>query len=81
MSGRRRVDIRLDLEASELTAIDDIAKERKVARNGLVLQALGFLQVAHEANKNGHFVGVSRYRDRLDTVIVGNLVFGDTPVA
>lgn len=77
MSETVRVDIQLNIGPVELATIDRIAKERKLPRNGLVLQALGFLQVAHEANKVGKFVGVTPYRDRLETVIVGTLVWGD----
>lgn len=77
MSDTVQVDVRLRFDRSELATIDRIARERKVPRNCLVMQALGFLQVAHEANKAGKFVGVSEFRDRLDTVIVGTLVYGD----
>ena len=70
-----RVDVSLNLEPGDLEAIDQLARECNTARNGLVLQALGFFQVAHRASKEGKFVGVTPYRDRLETVIAGSLVW------
>lgn len=74
-----RVDVSLNLEPGDIEAIDQLARERNIPRNGLVLQALGFLQVAHRAGKEGKFVGVTPYRDRLETVIAGNLVWDVAP--
>lgn len=47
-----------------------IAAERDISINDVVRMALGVLQVAEQARRDGHYVGVSQYRDRLDTVMV-----------
>lgn len=47
-----------------------IAEDRDISVNDVIRMALGVLQVAERARLDGHYVGVSQYRDRLDTVMV-----------
>lgn len=64
----------MNVSQSTRETIDRIAKERGLARSGLVLQALGIMQTMHDAAKGGLYVGVTEHRDRLDTVLVAPLV-------
>ena len=69
-----RLNISLFVSPHTAAAIDRLARERNVQRTGLVLQALGLLHAAHDANKAGKYVGVTTVRDRLDTVLVAPLI-------
>lgn len=50
-----------------------IAKERGMTRSAVMRQALGILQVMDDEAKAGRYVGTSRDREALDTVIVSPL--------
>jgi hypothetical protein len=66
-----RINLHLPLAAEAV--IKRLCEERGVARTTLVRQALGMLQVAHDAAAQGHYVGTTRVREHLDQVIVAPL--------
>ena len=68
-----RVDISLRVSRATADTIDRLGDERNIPRTGLVLQALGLLQVAHDAAKDGFYHGLSKDRSKLDQVLVGPL--------
>lgn len=63
-----RINLSLPAVASDL--IDRLCAERHVTRPTLIRQALGILQVVHDAALEGHYVGTTRDRESLETVIV-----------
>ena len=63
------VRINLHLPATAEAMIDRLCSERKVARTTLVRQALGVLQVVHEAQARGKYVGTTRDIEQLEMVI------------
>jgi hypothetical protein len=69
------ISIRLVTEVpSHIAAIvDQIAVERGLSRSGLVRQALGVIQAMHEGAKHGLHTGMTRDREKLDTLLVGPL--------
>jgi hypothetical protein len=69
MSDSVRLNVQLRVSATTAATIKRLAKERNVANTGLFLQALGLLHVAHDAGKDGWYVGTARKRDRLETVL------------
>lgn len=73
MGGENRIDVKLHVSDQTAAAIERLTAERNIPRNGLVLQALGLLQVVHDAQRAGRFVGITEFRDRLDTVLLGPL--------
>lgn len=70
MSGEIRYDIKLRVSRATADTIDRLALERKLPRNALVLQALGVLQLAHDAAKEGYYHGLTKDRAKLDTVLI-----------
>ena len=71
MSGTVQVNIRIS--PAELAAADRIARERSVSRTTVLRQALGFLQVAHDAGQRGHYVGTHPDREAFQQIIIGPL--------
>lgn len=70
MSEDVRCDVKLLVSRETLETIDRLARERNVARTGLVLQALGVLQLVHDSAKEGYFHGLTKDRGKLDTVLI-----------
>lgn len=68
-STRLAVDVPLHVA----TIVDRIAAERGLTRSGLVRQALGVIQAMHEGAKEGLHTGMTRDREKLDTLLVGPL--------
>lgn len=68
--GNVRLNVSLDVSAETGAAIRRLAKERNLQNTSLVLQALGVLQISHDAAKEGYYLGLSKDRSKLDTVIV-----------
>lgn len=65
-----RINVSLQVSPATAITIDRLAKERNVPRTGLFLQALGVLQAMHDGSKDGQYVGLTRDREKLDTVLV-----------
>lgn len=65
--------ITIDLPASIATVIDRLALERGLTRAGLCRQGLGVLQAMHDGAKEGFLTGMTRDREKLDTLLVGPL--------
>jgi len=53
-----------------LDTVDEVARERGVSRTSLLRQGLGVMMALHSAKKDGLFAGLTRDRDKLDTLIV-----------
>lgn len=74
MSRDIRIHVKLDVtEATEAT-IKRLARERNTTTTGLVMQALGIIQVAHDSAKEGYYHGLTKDREKLDTVLIAPLV-------
>lgn len=73
MSKDIRLDVSLRVSTQTAETIKRLARERNLPRSSLVLQALGMLQVSHDGAKDGYLTGLSRDRDKLDTVLVAPL--------
>jgi predicted transcriptional regulator len=56
-----------------ISVVDRLAAERNVTRTILVRQALGVLQAAHDGAKEGHYIGLTKNRENLDTLLVSPL--------
>ena len=65
-----RVNVSLMVSPETADTIDRLAQERNTTKVGLVLQALGFLQTVHDLKKRGEFIGSSRDREALDSVLL-----------
>ena len=63
--------ITIDLPRSIAGAVDRLAAERGLTRAALCRQGFGVLQVMHDGAKDGLYTGLTRDREKLDTVIVG----------
>lgn len=68
MSDDFRMHLRLPCEAGE--RIKTLAAERNQTYIGLVREALGVLQTAHDAGKDGRYLGLTPHRENLETVLV-----------
>jgi predicted transcriptional regulator len=66
-----RMNLRFPPEVIE--TMDRLARERGLSRPAIMRQALGVLQVAHDAAKEGHYVGLTRTRENLETLLVAPL--------
>lgn len=73
MSREVRFDVKLHVSPETFDAINRMASERNLPRNGLVLQALGVLQAAHEAAREGYYHGLTKDRANLDIVLISPL--------
>ena len=71
MVGSTRVNLHLPPEIAAI--MDRLAEERGLTRTSLVRQALGVMQVCHDAGKDGLLVGTCRNREHLETVIASPL--------
>jgi len=58
------------LPAPAASVVREIAEQRDISDNDVVRLAIGLMQVVERARLDGHYVGVARDRDRLDTVMV-----------
>lgn len=65
-----RIDVKLKVCQQTADTIARLGSERGLSRQALVLQALGVLQVAHDAAKEGYYHGLTRDRENLETVLV-----------
>jgi hypothetical protein len=65
-----RVDVALRVSTTTADTINRLARERNVRRSGLTLQALGLLQAAHDGAKEGYYLGMTKDRSKLDTVLI-----------
>jgi hypothetical protein len=63
--------ITIDLPAQVAVVVDRMAAERGLTRAALCRQGLGLLQAMHEGAMEGLYTGLTRDREKLDTVIVG----------
>jgi len=63
-----RTNVNLPSPAAEV--LDMLCRETRLTRPQVVRQALGVLQAMHERQKQGEYVGSTRNREMLDTVIV-----------
>lgn len=70
--GCANVSIKMKWVVSEETAqtLDRLAAERKCSTGDLFLEGVGLLHVIHEASRDGRFIGVSRHRDNLETILI-----------
>ena len=73
MQDEIRVDITLRVSRETKDKIDRLARERNVQRPGLVLQALGMLEAIHAGSRDGYYVGLTRDRAGLDTVLISSI--------
>lgn len=69
-----RLNVQLRVSPATADTIRRLARERNVAHSGLFLQALGVLQVIHDAAKEGKHVGISPSRDCLETVLLDAVI-------
>jgi Ribbon-helix-helix protein, copG family len=67
------VRINLDLPKASGATLDRLCEERSLSRAALLRQALGVMQVFHDATREGRYVGTTKDREALDTVIVAPL--------
>lgn len=63
--------INLVISASLNAELERMADEQGVSRTELIRRALSLMKVAHQARKEGRFVGVADTMSKLDTLIVG----------
>jgi len=63
----------IDLPDPAASVLDRLAEERNLTRPGVVRQALGILQAMHDGAKEGYLTGLTKDREKLDTVLVAPL--------
>ncbi len=68
MTSNDRVSVYLPLAAHEVC--NRLAKERGLTKSGVMRQALGILQAAHDAAKEGYHVGIAESRENLRTILI-----------
>lgn len=68
MSGHTRINLRLPDDAA--ANIKSLARERNQTYIGLVREAVGVLQAAHNAGKEGRYLGLTPIRENLEIVLV-----------
>lgn len=68
MRENARINLRLSTEAA--AKIRALADERDQTVVGLIREALGVLQTAHEGTKGGLYLGLTPHRENLQTVLV-----------
>jgi hypothetical protein len=63
---------RINLRLPPVTAnkVRALAKERNQTLVGLVREAVGVLQTAHQGGKDGLYLGLAKHRENLETVLV-----------
>jgi hypothetical protein len=61
----------LNLPPEAASVLRRLADERGLTRSAVIRQALGCLQIMHDAGQRGHYTGTTRCREALDVVIVG----------
>jgi|HubBroStandDraft_5_1064220.scaffolds.fasta_scaffold181021_2 hypothetical protein len=61
----------LDLPPPIVAVVDRLANERGITRPGLVRVAIGVLQAMQDGAKEGYLTGLTKDRDKLDTLLVG----------
>ena len=66
--GEIRFSLRVSCEAAD--RIRALAKERDQTVTGLMREALGVMQTAHEGTRDGRYLGLTRHRENLETVLV-----------
>jgi predicted transcriptional regulator len=66
-----RLNMRLPIEVR--TTVDRIAGERGLTRTAVMRQALGLFQAAHDGAKQGHYIGLTKNPENLDTLLVAPL--------
>jgi hypothetical protein len=64
-----RISVYLPAEAEQVAR--QMARKQGVTRNAVIRRALGLLQAFEDAREAGHYVGTTRVREHLETVIVG----------
>ena len=69
----KSIQFTLNLPPSAADVLNQLAAERGLTRTAVIRQALGYLQVAHEAAKDRKWIGVTSDREGLDTVLVAPL--------
>lgn len=65
-----RINVNLMVNPTTAETIRRLGTARNVPNTTLFLQALGILQTVHDATKEGKYVGISPFRDRLETVLL-----------
>lgn len=60
----------LRLPAETLATLDRLAKDHDISRTAMIRKALGVLDAA-DRRPDGHYVGITRDREALTTVILG----------
>ena len=65
--------VNLHLPPNAIAVLDRLATERCLTRTATVRQALGVLQVCHDATRDGLLVGTSADREKLNTVLIAPL--------
>ncbi len=67
--------VRLNLQVSQELSqtLDEIADSAGGNRTDVIRQALALMKIAHNAKKEGRYLGLVRDRSKLDTEIVGLL--------
>ena len=68
MNNANRVSVYLDPRAKKV--VTRLARERNVSHTALFRQALGVLEVIHDATVDGRYVGTAKDREDLETLIV-----------
>lgn len=66
--GETRISLRVSSEAAKRIRV--LAKERDQTVVGLVREAVGVLQSAHDGGKEGLYLGLTPHRENLQTVLV-----------
>lgn len=68
MSPETRISLRVSCETAQ--KIRALAKARDKSVVGLVREAVGVLQTAHDGTKSGLYLGLTPNRENLQTVLV-----------
>lgn len=68
-----RVDVALRVSPATAAIIKRLEDERNLTRTNLFLQALGLLHAAHDAAKDGQYIGLTKTRANLETLLVAPL--------
>ncbi len=69
MAEKVRLSLELSRELDQM--LQEIAEEGATTKSEVLRRALALVKVAHDAKKEGRYLGLVRDREKLDTEIVG----------
>ena len=65
------VQLNVRVPSSVAVIVGALSADLGISKSAVLRRALGVLQAFEEARAAGHYVGTTRVREHLDTVIVG----------